>query len=277
MNYWNYKIRIQPRDPWVEILIAQLSGHDFDSFQETDDGVEAYISEVDSSESTEGIIKGFAQSNELQLSFEKELVKLKNWNEEWENAFEPVVVGGFCVIKAPFHDVTVKCEHELIIMPKMSFGTGHHPTTHLMVNAMKFLEFKNKVVLDMGSGTGVLGILACKLQAEDVLGIDIDQWAVENAIENSKANNCQMKFEFGGKEKIPAKGFDVVLANINRNILLDQKEDYKEALIKNGILLISGFLKQDKKFLEKEFKNQGFEHINGYEKENWVCLVFQKK
>ncbi|MFT6746552.1 MAG: ribosomal protein L11 methyltransferase [Glaciecola sp.] len=277
MNYWNYKIEIQPRDPWVEILIAHLSGENFDSFQEVEKGVEAYISEDNSGQIAETFITDFGIENKLELTFEKELVKLKNWNEEWENSFEPVIVDGFCVIKAPFHDLEVSCEHELTIMPKMSFGTGHHPTTYLMVNAMKNLGFENKKVLDMGSGTGVLGILACKLQAKEVLGIDIEDWAVENAIENAKVNGCRIKFELGGKEKIPDAEFDVVLANINRNILVDQKGDYKNAIRQGGTLLLSGFLKQDKDFITEEFESQGFENINAYDKENWVCLVFRKK
>lgn len=277
MNYWNYKIKIQPRNPWAEILIAQLSGEKFDSFQETEEGVEAYISENDSSSLTEDFIKEFGRSNEIELHFDKEFVELKNWNEEWENSFDPVIVDDFCVIKAPFHQLEVSCEHELVIMPKMSFGTGHHPTTYLMVKAMQQLDFKDKEVLDMGSGTGVLGILACKLQAKKVLGIDIEDWAVENAIENAQTNNCQMKFELGGKEKIPAVEFDVLLANINRNILIDQKEIYTKSLKKDGVLLMSGFLQQDKEFLIKEFEEQGFENINDYKKENWICLAFRKK
>jgi len=277
MNHWNYIIKIQPRDPWVEILIAQLSECNFDSFQEIEGGVEAYIAENNYSESTTAIIEDFGKANDLKLSFEKKLVELKNWNEEWESSFPPVIVGEFCVIKAPFHDLDVKCEHLLTIMPKMSFGTGHHPTTYLMVQAMKYLDFKGKDILDMGSGTGVLGILACKLQANNVLGIDIEDWAVLNAIENAKVNKCNMQFELGGKEKIPNRKVDVLLANINRNILVDQKGDYRNVLKVGGVLLTSGFLKQDKEFLIKEFEGQGFETINAYDKQNWVCLAFRKK
>jgi ribosomal protein L11 methyltransferase len=277
MNHWNYIIKIQPRDPWVEILIAQLSEHNFDSFQEVEEGVEAYIAESNDSELTTAIVEEFGKTNNLSLSVEKELVELKNWNKEWESSFPPVIVGEFCVIKAPFHDLEVKCEHTLTIMPKMSFGTGHHPTTYLMVQAMEYLDFKGKDVLDMGSGTGVLGILACKLQANKVLGIDIEDWAVQNAIENAKVNSCSMQFELGGKEKIPSHKVDVLLANINRNILVDQKEDYWSTLKVGGTLLTSGFLKQDKEFLINEFENQGFKNINAYDKENWVCLAFRKK
>jgi len=277
MNYWNYKIKIQPRDPWVEILIAQLSEEKFDSFQEVEDGLEAYIAENNWTASIDELMKDFEVSNNLRLSFQKEVIALKNWNEEWENSFTPVVVEAFCAIKAPFHELETNCEHELTIMPKMSFGTGHHPTTFMMVKAMQQVDFKNKKVLDMGCGTGVLGILACKLQAAEVLGIDIEDWAVENAIENAQTNHCEMEFELGGKEKIPDIEYDVLLANINRNILVDQKGLYNKSLKSGGTLLLSGFLQQDKEFIKEEFENEGFDNVNTYKKENWVCLVFQKR
>lgn len=277
MNYWSYKIDIQPRDPWVDILIAKLSEIGVESFQESDEGVEAYFSEKDEAFDISSIVTDFGTDNQLQISVSKELIKQQNWNEEWESSFVPVVVDDFCIIRAPFHELNGICEHELVITPKMSFGTGHHPTTYLMVKAMKSIDFNDKNVLDMGSGTGVLGILACKLLANKVLGIDIEDWAVENAIENAQHNKANIEFKLGGKEQIPGDQFDVILANINRNILVDQLLDYANVLISGGKLLLSGFLKQDKDFMENELEKHGFAKLTDYEKDNWICLVLLKK
>ena len=277
MNQWNYSINFQPRDPWVEILIAQLAAFNFDTFEETEKGFHAYISEDNSFKFDDHFIEDFAHLNKLKCTFSKEMIPQKNWNKSWEDSFEPVVVEDFCIIRAPFHEVKSDHLHELIIMPKMSFGTGHHATTFLMVKAMREIDFSQKEVLDMGTGTGVLSILACKLLAKQVMGIDIEEWAVDNARENAKNNKCQVDYALGGKEMIPSRKFDVLLANINKNILIDQKSSYVRTLRSGGVLLISGFLKQDQDDLAFEFEQVDFELVNQYNKENWVCLVFQKK
>lgn len=276
MDYIKYNFKIQPRDPWVDILMSDLSDLPFDTFEETELGFEAYIPQKFNSKEVFELIESYKEKPELSIEFEVQEIAAQNWNAEWESSFTPVSVGNFCNIRADFHPITNEFKHEIVITPKMSFGTGHHPTTYLMVQEMSQLKFDGKKVLDMGSGTGVLAILAKKLGATDVLGIDIEEWAVENAIENAENNHIEAVFKLGGKEQITDKGFDVVLANINRNILLDQISKYSEVMNPKGHLLLSGFMKEDVDMLIESAKNLGFEIIKEEKKEQWICLVFQK-
>lgn len=277
MNYWKYKINIQPRDPWVEILIAELSEVGVDSFEEQEQELTAYFSEGKDNQAIESLVLTLSERNDFKVEVGKELVKQQNWNASWESSFTPVEIDHFCVVKAPFHELDKQFEHELIITPKMSFGTGHHPTTYLMIKAMQKIDFPQKKVLDMGSGTGVLAILASKLQAEYTLGIDIEKWAVENAIENAAENAATVDFKLGSIEQVPKLKFDIILANINRNILVDQLATYAENIRKGGCLLLSGFLKQDKDFMIQIAGSHDFLKVTNYEKDNWVCLMFEKK
>lgn len=276
MDYVKYSIEIQPREPWVDILMSELSDFGFDTFEETEEGVDAYLPVKEEGEKLSEYFKNFSHDEAYTFRFEREEIPTQNWNAEWESSFEPVIVGDFCNIRADFHQGNSNCQYEILITPKMSFGTGHHPTTFLMVQAMQNIEFSNTKVLDMGTGTGVLGILAYKLQAESVLGIDIEEWAVENAIENAQKNQSIVEFKLGGKEQIPSETYDVILANINRNILLDQLSKYGDVLCSGGKLLLSGFMKEDVAVLNESASKLGLKLINENKKEQWICLVFQK-
>lgn len=277
MDYIEYSIQIQPREPWAEILTAELSDFAFETFQENEKCLLAYLpADVDSPEIGD-FIKEFAKSNNIAVQFDRKLIKAQNWNAQWEQEFQPVEVDSFCLIRAPFHKIDAHSfKHEVVIMPKMSFGTGHHPTTFLMCKAIEGLDLRGKNVLDMGCGTGVLGILALKCGAKSVLGIDIEEWAVENSIDNAVLNNVVMEVLLGGVEQIPAVQFDLILANINRNVLSVQLAEYHKNLSSNGSLLLSGFMKQDVDFMLKLSTEIGFKQLDISTKENWVCLKLEK-
>lgn len=277
MDYIQYSFELQPREPWAEILMYRLSeDFAFDGFQENEVGLDAFIPAHLDSEQIVEFLQAWLAENSLEMSFEKSLIPAKNWNEEWESSFEVIKVDDFCSIRAPFHSPSSNTQFDIVILPKMSFGTGHHPTTFSMVKAMRDLNFKGKKVLDMGSGTGVLGILAGKLGASEVSAIDIEEWSVENAKENAKENGVQMEVLLGGKEQIPKKNYDIVLANINRNILMDQAVNYSAVLQSGGSLLLSGFMKEDVEMLLKTFENVGFRLLKEWQKELWICLVLEK-
>ena len=276
MDYYQYTIQVTPKEPWTEILMMELLELGFESFQDSEKGIDAYVSVDDDPKTSEFFIHDFAIKNSISLVFDKILIPATNWNQEWESSFEVIKVDNFCAIRAPFHAPVLDCLHEIVITPKMSFGTGHHPTTFLMVKAMQDIDFINSTVLDMGSGTGVLGILAAKLGASEITAIDIEDWAVENAIENANDNKVKMEVLLGGKEKIPKKIFNIVFANINRNILSDQMANYSSVLEKNGKLLLSGFLEEDAELIVKCATELNFKLTKKLQKEYWICLVLDK-
>lgn len=276
MNYIQIKFNIQPRDPWVDVFSAQLGELGFDSFEDSDEGFNAYIPTKDFNAEIESFIENDLKNDAIEMSYTKDEIFPKNWNEVWESSFEPILVGSWCSIVAPFHQNVPETTHQIIIEPKMSFGTGHHQTTYMMVSAMKEIQIEGANVLDMGCGTGILGILAKKMKANYVEGIDIEDWAVENSVENCKRNDVEMEVKLGGKEQINSTNFDVVLANINRNILIDQLLSYAKCIKKNGILLLSGFLSDDEEIILKESMKSGFKLTKKYSKDNWLCLQFLK-
>lgn len=277
MDYHKISINIQPRTPWVDIFIAQLGDLGCESFEETKNGLNAFIAVSEYSDKIPTYLYEIALSNSHKLNYRIELVPAKNWNKIWESSFEPILVENWCSIIAPFHQNVSQTEFQIVIEPKMSFGTGHHQTTYMMVNAIKELNLEGKSVLDMGSGTGILAILAKKLNASFVEAIDIEEWAVENCIENSKRNNVSFDVKLGGKELITYLNFDVILANINLNILLDQLDVYSSNIKKGGVLVLSGFLSVDEEIITQASIKNGFSLIKKYLKDNWLCLAFSKK
>lgn len=240
MNYIQYTFTVTPAEPGTDILIALLSELEFESFSNTDSGVDAYIQEeFDNEVEVKNIsIEGF------DISYQRIEIPKTNWNEEWEKNFHPVFVDDLVCIRAHFHLVVPNIKHDIIITPKMSFGTGHHDTTWLMSKTMFELDLKNKSVLDMGCGTGVLAILAHQLGANPVLGIDIDEWSIENSIENAEHNHVSdIIFKKGEASLLPTiPTFDVVLANINKNVLKKDLAAYYQTLNNKGYVLLSGFL-----------------------------------
>ena len=277
MDYHKISINIQPRTPWVDVFIDELGDLGCDSFEETDNGFNAYIPSQDLNDELKNHLNTLSSRQDIQFNFNLEEVPTQNWNEVWESSFEPILVGNWCSILAPFHQNEFDTQHTVVIEPKMSFGTGHHETTFMMVQGMESLDLNGKDVLDMGSGTGVLAILAKKMGAGYVEAIDIEDWAVENCIENASNNQVELNVKLGGKEQIGEKVFDVVLANINRNILLDQMALYSEHLKPGGTLFLSGFLTEDEETISNCAISNNFSPLKKLNKENWLCLAFTKK
>lgn len=271
------EVRVDTKLENIEVLQALLSQFSFDSFVEDEAGFTSYI-EVDNFKSLDVEKELISFKSQFKFDYSVAEIENKNWNEEWESNFAPVLVEGKCLIRANFHSKDSSVKDEVIITPKMSFGTGHHATTYMMVNEMYNIDLKNKSVLDMGCGTAVLAILAKKLGSGYTLGVDIDDWAVENSIENCDNNN-QSAIEIikGGAEKLSNyQKFDVILANINRNILLNDMKFYNDALLSGGYILFSGFYAEDIPLIEKEADKYNFKLIGQNERENWSLLHFKK-
>ncbi|MFB0926198.1 MAG: 50S ribosomal protein L11 methyltransferase [Vicingaceae bacterium] len=276
MEYLEFKAEITPLEVGRDILIAELAEIGFESFVETEIGVEAYIQKDDFKEdliSTMGIIS----NTDFTITYVTKLIADQNWNAEWEKNFDLINVENKCIIRAPFHNKIDSVEFDVVIDPKMSFGTGHHETTYLMIKRLLTLDLTHKKVLDMGCGTGVLAILAKMKNADRVEAIDIDEWAYNNTIENIRNNNCEdIIVKMGGAERIDDE-FNVIIANINRNILLKNMAVYVKALQKNGILLLSGFFSSDKEVLLEATSQLNLELIYTESKNDWTILHLIKK
>ncbi len=272
------KVKISATEPWTDILVAQLAELGFDSFVSTEDGVEAY---ADSSIGVpEEIIAQTFLDEEIEgvtSTYTIEILPFKNWNEVWESDFEPVFVEDKVSILAPFHSPDLACGLSVIIQPQMSFGTGHHQTTWMMVKALMELESIPSKLLDMGTGTGVLAIVAEKIGVSDILAVDIESWSVENTIENAQRNRCNsIRALEADIEGVVDNGFEVVLANINKNVLKRHFESYYNLLVDKGILVISGFFESDSDELIKIAEELGFTFESMYTKETWAALKFKK-
>jgi ribosomal protein L11 methyltransferase len=201
----------------------------------------------------------------------------QNWNELWESNFEPVIIEGLCTIRADFHHITVTTPYEIIITPKMSFGTGHHATTHLMMEAINHFGVKGQKVLDFGTGTGVLAILAEKLGAASITAIDNDEWAVANALENVVANGCKhIEVMQGSLEQVAETNFNVILANINRHILMEYMDSLHDKLAPQGMILMSGLLEDDEKIIVDAAANVGLQNKSVTRRNGWISLMFSK-
>lgn len=272
------KVKISPTEPWTDILVAQLAELGFDSFVTTEDGVEAYgnasigvpdqiIAQTLLVDELEGVIS----------SYSVDILPFKNWNEVWESDFEPVFVEDKVSILAPFHSPELARGLSIIIQPQMSFGTGHHQTTWMMVKALMELESIPSKLLDMGTGTGVLAIVAEKIGVSEILAVDIESWSVENTIENAHRNGCNsIRSIMADIDGVKEEEFEVILANINKNVLKRHFESYHNLLARNGVLIISGFFESDVDELKKITEDLGFVYDSIYIKENWAALKFKK-
>jgi ribosomal protein L11 methyltransferase len=251
----------------MDILIARLSLEDYVGFEETEQGLKAFIP---SSLFSETIIEEIAGDQEAL--FNKKIISETNWNELWESNFSPVVVDEFVTVRANFHPSLQHTRHEIIITPKMSFGTGHHATTYMMIEQMQHINFIDKTVLDFGTGTGVLAILAEKLGARAVLAIDNDSWSIENAGENILVNQCQKIGLHKADTADLAQQFDIILANINKNVILDNFSLLARHLAKDGIILLSGLLKEDEDVIFRKSNEYSFHKKQTTVRDNWLCI-----
>jgi len=275
MDYIEFTAEITPLEIGRDILIAQLGEIGFESFVENENGVQAYIQKDKYKEFLIGEMSIISNSD-FKISSTTKIIEDENWNAEWEKNFELINVENQCVIRAPFHQKLDGVDYDIVIDPKMSFGTGHHETTYLMIKRLLALDLAAKKVLDMGCGTGVLAILAKMKNAATIEAIDIDEWAYNNALENIGNNNCEgIVVKLGGAEKIESN-FDVLIANINRNILLNDMSKYVDAMLSGGSLLLSGFFSSDIEMLLASTSNLGLELVFTESKNDWIILHLVK-
>ena len=278
MNYIEYTFQVNPKHPFTDILVAQLAEKGFESFCETDSGVQAYIQEQDHVNDILKDIEILNTPGDSVITFVQNIIPQQNWNSLWESNFDPVKVGMECMVRAPFHEKHAGFKFDIVIDPKMSFGTGHHDTTMLMIEEVLKLNMVRKRVLDMGCGTAVLAILAAKMEAEKIVAIDNEEWAYRNAMENCAANHCQQILVIhGNASNIPNNSFDYILANINKNVLLADMEHYYSHLSTDGRLLISGFFIHDIPQLKSHAEGFGLKLLTQVESNSWACVVFEKK
>lgn len=271
--YLGFHFSVAPKELGSEILIAELGEKPFESFIETTDGFSAYIQK---DLYTKDILNDIylLHSNEFTISYTIEEIAQVNWNEEWEKNFDPIDVDGKCHVRAPFHPKT-NAEFDIIIEPKMSFGTGHHETTHMMIQHLLETDITNKKTLDMGCGTAILAILAEMKGAKPIDAIDIDNWCYLNSIENAERNNChEITVYEGDAALLKDKNYDLIIANINRNILLNDMQQYVDSLKKDGILLLSGFYNEDIPFIDASCSEKGLTFVKKFERNNWVSLKY---
>lgn len=276
MNYIEFSIVIEPKELGCDVLIAQLSELDFESFVESEIGFSAYIQENKFNE--EKVKELFLSSSELfKIKHSSKIIQQQNWNKEWESSFQPINVDGKCYIRAPFHGVPKGFLYDVIIEPKMSFGTGHHNTTQLMIQKLMLLNVKKRSLLDMGCGTGVLAIVASMMGANHITAIDTDEWSYENTIENLQRNNINNVLVHKGDARIlDGKIFHTILANINKNVLLMDMKKYVESLEINGNLILSGFFETDVHELSEKAQEFGLKLEEKVVNDQWTMLHFIK-
>ncbi len=276
MQYTKVTFTISPINNFIrDILTAELAEFDYDSFEETEVGINAYIPSNNYSEDDIKNIQ-ILKNEDYEITYSHEDIPDQNWNETWEkHFFNPIIIDDRCIVRSPFHQDIPKTDYDILIEPKMAFGTGHHETTGLMIKHILESDFSGKSVLDMGCGTGILGILCAMKNATKVTGIDIEDWAFNNALENIKLNNTeQMKVFCGDASLLGSESFDVILANINRNILLEDISKYVKVLKTNGTLILSGFYNSDMDIIDAECIKNNLKKNTVKEDNNWVAIAY---
>lgn len=262
--------------PFIEIMVAELSELGYDSMIETDNGLEAYIKPAEFKE--QDVLDLVEKYKEAKITYSVEEVLERNWNEEWESNYEPIYVDDKILVRATFHKPDADFPYELVINPRMSFGTGHHDTTYLMLKNQLEIDFKDKKVLDAGSGTGILAIMAEKLGAKLVIAYDNNAWSTANTPENLRLNNCKnIEVLEGTIETLNLQEqFDVILANINKNVLLEEMPLYANTLSDNGVILFSGFYEPDADDVKSAASNNDLTLVSKLVRNKWCSLLFQK-
>lgn len=275
MTYYT-RLQVNCDPAFSEILMAEIAEAGFDTFMETDSGFEAYTESDHYDEKRLSEIRDqYLSQTGLSFTFDK--IEKRNWNEEWEKSYQPIIVDDKCLIRANFHQPDKKYPYEIIITPKMSFGTGHHQTTYLMVKQQMDIDHNGKRVMDAGCGTAILSIMASKAGAREVEAFDIDEWSVINGEENLEVNGCSnIHLQQGKITEVKLSGtFDIILANINKNVLLDEIKLYQAFLNPNGLLLLSGFYTHDINDLLQEAAVYGLTEVRRDERETWASLLLQ--
>ena len=276
MNYYACSFTNPENENLKDMFMELLGSIGFDSFMDTDDGFDAYCQEPSLNETELDEIMQMEQFANVKL-LKKELIPDQDWNATWEASYEPVIINEFCRIRAPFHKVEGSYKYDLIIEPKMSFGTAHHETTSQIIELMLQSDFTGLNLLDMGSGTGVLAILAKKLGSAMTVAIDNDEWAYRNALDNIRLNDeNDIVVELGDANSLNDRQFDIILANINRNILLRDMKEYVKCLVDGGKIFFSGFYEEDLVLITKEAERLGLTYSNHVTKNNWTAAVFVK-
>lgn len=276
MNYYACSFSNPDNEVLKDMFMELLGTIGFDSFMDTEDGFDAYCQESALDETELDEILRMEQFANVSL-LKKELIPDQDWNATWEASYDPVIINELCRIRAPFHKVEGTYKYDLVIEPKMSFGTAHHETTSQIIELMLQSEFSGLNVLDMGSGTGVLAILAKKLGSAMTVAIDNDEWAYRNALDNIRLNDeNEIVVELGDATSLNDRQFDVILANINRNILLRDMKEYVKSLVENGRIFFSGFYEEDLVLITKEAEHLGLKYVNHVTKNNWTAAVFVK-
>ncbi len=275
MSYIELTLQVEP--DFSDILVAELAEIGFDSFIDTSDGIQAYVLSSDFSDILlKQLMENYANKTAISYSLKK--IEKQNWNKEWESNFTPISVADKVYIRATFHEPADESyAHEIIITPKMSFGTGHHETTSQVLELQLGIDHSNKSVMDVGTGTGILAILASKLGAKHITAFDIDEWSVENTLENIELNNTpNINVERGTIETQHSAQYDIVLANINRNILLTEIPIYEKFMGEKALLIVSGFYANDVQEIESKAVSCGLKIIRKINKNNWAAVVFSK-
>ena len=270
MNYLEISIETAEEE-LQELLISQLNELGYDGFQQESNNLIAIINESDFNENE--LIKLL---HHQQINFTKKIIPQQNWNALWESNFEPITVDDFVGVRAAFHPTIKNVQHEIIITPKMSFGTGHHATTFLVMQLMQHIDFNEKTVFDFGTGTGILAILAEKLGATNILAIDYDDWCIENANENIIQNNCTKIEIVKADNAVVNRSFDIVIANINKNIIQDNFENLHNAALTNAIIILSGLLQNDEEEILQLAQQKQWNHQKTVVKGDWIAIQFNK-
>ncbi len=279
MDYIKTTISISPSLEWIkDVISAQLAEAGFDSFVETDTGLEAYIPSTLFQENiVKELVKDYAGN--FVFKIESETIKDQNWNEVWEkNYFKPLVIAEKCVVRAPFHTDFPKAKYEIVIEPNMAFGTGNHETTSMMLKAILDNDFENRTVLDMGCGTGILGILASMKGAKKITAIDIDEWSFNGAMENAALNNIQnIEVKFGDASLLGKEKYDFIFANIHKNVLIEDMPTYSAQLNEGGKIFLSGFYLTDLDDINKAAEKNALYYVTHTHKNNWVVAIMKKE
>lgn len=278
MNYTELNLQLNPLELFGEMLTYQLGEVGFEMFEDTPQGFKAYIQTANfNNDAVLEIIEGIKELN-CEVNYSIQDIPWQNWNAEWEKNYQPEIIGNKIYVRAEFHEANPSFPHEIIVQPRMAFGTGHHPTTSQVMEAMLDIDFKNKSLLDMGCGTGILAILGMQLGASSAYAIDYDPNSVDNSIENAQRNGYpQIEVALGSSELLEGKSYDIILANINRNIILNDLDKYAASLNDGGLLITSGYYTSDLSVIKNKAAEYHIDYLQHTSQNDWCCATFKKQ